>query len=96
MDKKGVQLEDYLTTYRIPSGDDKEKSYWKIVPRDRAQVLVGILSVGPKGMSVNWNCFADGYEWPKVNNLIDAINAIQDYLDKRWMNGTLNRRTYIN
>jgi hypothetical protein len=41
-------------------------------------------------MAVNWIAFADGYEWPKVNNIQSATKALQEYFDWRWDRGSLN------
>lgn len=87
-------MDRYLTTVQVPN-NSSELNCWKIIDRGD-YVPIGFLYVGTEGMSVDWIAFADGYEWPKVNNLIDAINAIQVYLDERWMYGLLDKKTYIN
>jgi hypothetical protein len=63
-----------------------ELNEWKIQEKE---TTLGYLYVGPSGMSIDWVAFADGHEWPKVNNIIDAIRALQEYFDMRWHNGSL-------
>lgn len=88
-------IEDrYLQAVRVPE-TNSELYCWKIVDQSD-NVPIGFIYVGPEGMAVDWIAFADGYVWPKVNNIISAINAVQKYLDKRWENGTLEKRAYIN
>jgi hypothetical protein len=85
---------EYLQAYQLPN-NNSELSCYKIVRRDNG-LPIGFIYVGIAGMSVDWIAFADGYVYPKVDNIIDAVNAIQDYLDKRWSDGSLMARTFIN
>lgn len=60
---------------------------WKIIQHKKT---IGYLQIGNWGMAVNWIAFADGYEWPKVNNIQSATKALQEYFDWRWNRGSLN------
>lgn len=60
---------------------------WKIIQHKQT---IGYLQIGNWGMAVNWIAFADGYEWPKVNNIQSATKALQEYFDWRWDRGSLN------
>lgn len=63
-----------------------ELNEWRIQEKENT---LGYLYIGTNGMCVDWIAFADGHEWPKVNNIIDATNALQEYFTKRWRNGNL-------
>lgn len=71
-----------------------ELEVWSIIDV-KTQYPIGYIYLGQYGMSVDWVSFADGHNWPKVGNIIDAQNALQKYFDMRWLNDSLHEPVRI-